>query len=253
MKNPLAFFLALVAVFLAVCALLGSRAEAAPNSIGPRWVLISDQVSSSVLDNNIIPTANALWSRRVSEEGRVTVDTIAVGNSGYVYNPTKARMAVEGIQAHETVGVILSLGTNDFGTGQVLSKVTLSAQAMVLRLRALGVQKVVCLTPLPRYDQQTRRGPNPGQMSALGHTLTPVLRVNRATYSSAIAFGCFSGGADVVMSYLSPLRNDSGTINVGYFTSPLPGTTLYTILNSEGHRVFAQWLMGVMRQRGHWQ
>lgn len=245
-KYYLPIILVLIWLF-AVGSLLAPKAEAGPNVNGPKWLLIGDSVSGVVWEPNIIPHANMIYPSLV-QEGRVTLHNLNVGASGYVYNQAASELAVQSAKAYGAIGAVLALGTNDFGTGQNIAAVQARAAYYVSLLKQQGIPRVVCLTPLPRYDWRVRRGPNPGQVSALGHPLIPDLSAPaRMTYSSAIAVGCMSAGAAVIYGYAAPVA-----IGPVHFTA-LTGTTLWIFLSQAGHAAVAPWLTQQMQARGFWQ
>lgn len=233
-------------IILAVLFFASGGAEAA-NTTGPRWVIISDSVASAVLEPGVVPTADMSWPNRAQGLTPITTTLLSGGETGYVYNPNPARILVESVPALAPQGVILALGTNDFGTGQNIVTLQANVKAMVARLKALGVPKVICMTPIKRWDMKTRRGPNPGQVSAYGYTLVPVTGVNRLTYSGAIALACTAAGADVILGYGAPT-----VLGFTHYTPALAGTTIFQYLSTEGHRVVAEWMVNLMRIRGVW-
>lgn len=242
--NQASWFLT-VALFFTILIHLPAYAA---NGIGPQWVLIGDQVANGLLEPGVIPNATSLYSNKVSEHANVTVVNLST-NSGYAHLPASSKLLIEAVPALQPEGVILALGSNDFGTGQNLTAVAAGVRAMVARLKELGIQKVVCLTPLNRYDWRTRRGPNPGQATAYGHTLYPIPSLPRATYYSTIANACAGAGAQVISGAGAiPV----GSINSTYYGAPA-GTTLYILLNTAGHARVAEWLAGRMKALGHWQ
>lgn len=231
-----------------VILLLGNSAQAS-NGTGPRWVIIADSVASTVLEQGVVPTADGAWPNKVQILAPVSTTLLAGGATGYVYNPNPAKILVESVPALAPAGVILALGTNDFGTGQNISMLQANVKAMVARLKALGVKQVVCLTPIKRWDMRTRRGPNPGQVSALGHPLIPDLSAPaRMTYSSAIASACGAAGGIAIYGYTAPT-----VVGYTHYTPPVVGTSIFLFLNTAGHAVVADWLVSAMRIRGLWQ
>lgn len=239
-------WLFLVLLWIVSCVIILNKVEAAEPA--PTWVVIGDGSATAVVESGIVPSVTAAWPFKVSELARIAPIVLPTAGSSYVYNPGRLRLIVESVPAYAPAGVILAVGMNDFGTGQNIGLVQYQATQVVLRLKALGVKNVVCLTPIRRWDDKTRRGPNPGQVSALGHTLIPVPLVNRLTYSAAIANGCAAGGAAVVVGYTAPL-----SLGFTHYTPVPQGTTTFQYLNQAGHSVVANWLAGVMKARGFWQ
>lgn len=243
------FWLFLCVLWMVACVvILGMVNEAKAADPPAKWLIIGDGTASAVVEYNVVPPSTAAWPYLVGNLANIQPVLLPTGASSYVYFPAGAKLVVESIPAYGAAGVILVLGSNDFGTGQNIGAVQYAAYQLVQRIKALGVSKVVCVTPIRRWDDKTRRGPNPGQVSALGYTLVPVPLVTRATYSSAIANGCASAGAGVVLGYTAPL-----VLGFTHYTPAVQGTTMFQYLNQAGHQAFAQWFAALMKVRGYWQ
>lgn len=230
--------LAVLSLILALYALFGSRVEAAE-----RWAIVGDGTLVTIYEDRPYDLPDQLVPAQVQRLTNHTILNLAGSGTGWAYNTSVLALRLEASKALGLTGVIINVGQYDWVTGQNLTVIRTNLTNLIAGAKAAGL-KVVCLTPFYRNDWATRKGPNPGQVSARGNPLfTNPANPGVPGYANLMGAYCTNAGAEVIVGRNAPV----GLANLG----PLNSFTRYIFLRST-HDVVAPWLVDQMRARGHW-
>lgn len=206
---------------------LSGRAQAQMIS-GERWLLMGDSIQATVVEQAFEPSADSLAAAIVQREAPVTVQNLSVPGAGVYRDWESQRSKGDSLKGYRAKGLIITLGTNDYGTGQDPSKVYMYYKYLVLQAREAGL-KVVCVTPIWRRGEATPK-------TETGYPLSE--------YRRQIKGACLGGGGQVIAGESAPLAD------LRYFGDD---SDVGLHLNTEGHKVFAKFLLCKMRELGYWK
>lgn len=208
-----------------------------------RWVILGDGVSTVVVENGQMADPATVAANRLQQVMGFPVENRPVGGS-WALNPQLLKSAIASLAGTGTTGVILAFGVNDWSTGQNLQRMGFEIMSRIKELKALGIVRVVCLTPLHRSGEDKRHGPNPGQVTAYGNPLiTNPGNPGVLSYSRWIASVCSANGAGTIDGHPFHLPF------AYYGNNPMNGQLQ---LNGLGHEWLAQHIREQLQMKGYW-
>lgn len=202
-----------------------------------RWILLGDSIQSVVIEDNnpsgVLPHAKNIASNLISQQTDVLIHNLSspgnrvsdIGAIGFgVVNHLNSLNLISGIFGAQ--GLIVTLGTNDWGNSANTTQWANDVRAIVDRAKSLNL-KVVLVSPLWRSDHQEYKGGY--QMWIYAWMMQTIATEKGVTFINGYDFG------DDPLNYGDPVQNPR------------------LHLNTRGHVNFANILVQKMKTLGFWQ
>jgi lysophospholipase L1-like esterase len=202
-----------------------------------RWFLLGDSIQSSVFSENgqSVGPACALTASQIPNLANVTIQNLSSPGfrmsqgelPGFGACANRGGLIGGAIGLVPPAGIIIMLGTNDWGNYYVTgSAFTIDYPKVINYCKSMGM-KVVCVSPIWHFMQDTVL-----QHADAGYPL--------ANFRSWIQSMASAAGVGFIDGLSSPVSNCPE-----YFCDGVH-------MNEAGHDAFAPWLVMKMRCLGHW-
>lgn len=201
----------------------------------PRWILLGDSIQSEVMPTgpataltaSQIPALAGVVCQNISSPGMRVGQGSQPGTGAYMNRA--AIGLVSGLFG--AAGLIVTLGTNDYGTTDVTaSEFSSDYQALLQYAKTLVGANIVCISPIWRNDQYGEGHP-PTRADGT-YTLQ--------NYRTTIQANACAAGVHYIDGLQSPLTNHPELYADGLHP------------NVNGHAQFAPWLVTQMQALGFW-